>query len=87
MLCIKKFSIPPRSPDLNPIENLFHLVKRQLDEDALDQGIEFENFEDFSARVNDTILQADIDNIDKTIESMEKRINLVIKHKGQRTKY
>ena len=24
-------SIPPRSPDINPIENLFHLVRRELD--------------------------------------------------------
>jgi len=24
--------IPPRSPDLNPIENIFHLVKRYLDQ-------------------------------------------------------
>ncbi len=22
------FTIPPRSPDLNPIENLFHIVKK-----------------------------------------------------------
>ena len=26
----KLFSIPPRTPDLNPIENAFHLVKRSL---------------------------------------------------------
>ena len=26
----KLFSIPPRSPDLNPIENVFHLVKWSL---------------------------------------------------------
>ena len=24
-------SIPPRSPDINPIENLFHLARRELD--------------------------------------------------------
>ena len=29
------FAIPPRSPDLNPIENLFHLVSKQLREDAI----------------------------------------------------
>ena len=26
----KLFPIPPRSPDLNPIENFFHLIKRKL---------------------------------------------------------
>jgi len=27
----KVFRIPPRTPDLNPIENFFHQVSRQLD--------------------------------------------------------
>ena len=27
-------SIPPRSPDVNPIENIFHIVKKKLDDDA-----------------------------------------------------
>ncbi len=29
------FSIPPRSPDLNPIENLFHLIQEKLENGAL----------------------------------------------------
>ena len=29
------FEIPPRSPDTNPIENVFHLIRCQLTEDAL----------------------------------------------------
>ena len=33
------FSIPPRSPDINPVENFFHLVKKQLDRDTLEQNI------------------------------------------------
>ncbi len=28
------FTIPPRSPDLNPIENLFHIVKNSAGYDA-----------------------------------------------------
>jgi transposase len=32
----KKFAIPPRSPDLNPIENIFHLVRRQLRYEAME---------------------------------------------------
>ena len=82
-----KFAIPPRSPDLNPIENLFHLAKKQLHQDALDKNITFENWEDFVSRVNDTLLHLDIGIIDSTILSMEKRIALVIKNKGERTKY
>ena len=44
------FSIPPRSPDLNPIENLFHLVSKQLQKDALDMQITRETFAQFSDR-------------------------------------
>ena len=33
------FEIPPRSPDINPIENMFHLIRRQLTEDALQYNI------------------------------------------------
>ena len=28
-------SIPPRSPDINPIENLFHLVRKESDRQAI----------------------------------------------------
>ena len=42
-----KFDIPPRSPDLNPIENVFNYVKQQLHIQALQQNITFENFQQF----------------------------------------
>lgn len=28
--------VPARAPDLNPVENIFHIVKRRLHQDALD---------------------------------------------------
>ena len=31
--------IPARSPDLNPIENLFHLVKKNLENEAIENNI------------------------------------------------
>ena len=31
--------IPPRSPDINPIENVFHPVKKMLQKEAIDQNI------------------------------------------------
>ena len=40
-------SIPPRSPDINPIENLFHLVRRELDRQALTGNITHETYEEF----------------------------------------
>ena len=33
------FGIPARSPDLNPIENVFHIVKSNLDMQVRTQGI------------------------------------------------
>ena len=50
------FSIPPRSPDLNPIENLFHFVSKQLEKDALEMEIKYEDFGQFSKSVKDTIM-------------------------------
>ena len=81
------FAIPPRSPDLNPIENLFHIVKNQLDKEALTKAIHQETWQQFSARVHTTILQIPISFINNLLLSMPKRIDAVIKCKGHRTKY
>lgn len=43
--------VPARSPDLNPIENIFHIVRRKLHYDALELVITRDDFESFSARV------------------------------------
>lgn len=83
----RKFSIPPRSPDINPIENIFNQVKRKLSSDAIEKNIEQESFKTFSERVQKTIENFPTDIIDRTIESMDKRIGLIIISKGQRTKY
>jgi len=42
------FSIPARSPDCNPIENVFNCVKAKLKEDALSLKITHESYADFS---------------------------------------
>jgi quinol monooxygenase YgiN len=81
------FSIPPRSPDLNPIENLFHLISKKLEHDALDRQIQSENFEQFSKRVRDTMMDYPITTIDNIIKSMGKRITMIIKKRGERLKY
>ena len=81
------FHIPARSPDLNPIENIFHLIGNKLKRDALDKNITKETFQSFSTRVKRTVLSFPSDVIDKTIASMPKRINMVIKNGGHRTKY
>ena len=47
----RKISIPARIPDLNPIENIFHIVKKKLRQDALEMKIKRKDFEEVSARV------------------------------------
>ncbi|KAK3707517.1 hypothetical protein QZH41_006508 [Actinostola sp. cb2023] len=44
-------SIPPRSPDLNPIENVFKLVSDALREQAITSQIKKETYEEFQDRV------------------------------------
>ena len=83
----RKFTIPARNQDLNPIKNIFHIVKRRLRQDPLDQQITREDFATFSARVKTTLKMIPIDVEDRTILSMGKRINEIIKRKGQRIKY
>jgi transposase len=83
----RNFTIPARSPDLNPIENVFHNVKRQLQDDALSKRITKETYSQFCTRVKVTLLNYLPDILDRTIESMDKRIDMVIKSKGQHIKY
>ena len=83
----KLMAIPPRSPDLNPIENIFHLVKRMLQQDAIKKNITFETYEEFSERVMTTFKNLNQNFIDNTIASMNNRIDTTIRNKGSRTKY
>ena len=73
------FKIPARSPDLNPIENIFHLVGKQLKKDAQEKNITSESLIAFSNRVKKTMLNFPSEIIDKTIASMPKHIDMVIK--------
>lgn len=74
--------IPPRSPDFNPIENLFHVVKRKLRQDAINKSITKETFDEFVIRVKSTLFQISTDYINNTIGSMPKRVKEIICSKG-----
>ena len=80
----KLFSIPPRSSDINPIENLFHLIQSKLDRDALDLNITKETFQRFSEPVRETMKNYPVQTIDKIIDSMDRRMTKVIKCNAQR---
>eukprot|EP00111_Clytia_hemisphaerica_P016448 TCONS_00048723-protein len=81
------FCIPARSPDLNPIENFFHLVGKEIRKEAIDKQVTRETKEEFAMRVKNILLNYPKDKIDKIILSMDKRIEAVIANHGQRTKY
>ena len=80
--------IAPGSPDINCIENVFHLVKRYLEEEAIAENITDEtSVEQFKQRVFralDSIPSGVIDNI---ILSMNLRIEAILLGKRHRTKY
>lgn len=79
--------IPSRSQDLNPPENVFHAVKKKLDSEAIQLKIEHETFDHFKERVLSCFQSIDSSFIDKTIASLPKRIDYIIRLKGGRTKY
>ena len=82
-----QFSKPPRSPDLNPIKNVFNLVEKKLGSDAVKHSISKETYARFLERVENTLLSYPIEPIDNIIKSMPKRISQVIQYKGHRLKY
>ena len=79
------FAIPPKSPDLNPIENVFHIASKDLKRSGA--SIEHETRDEFVGRIKRTLYGIDTVIIDRTIESMDKRLEMITKNKGERTKY
>ena len=79
--------IPARSPDLNPIENLFHLMDKKLRIDAITQNITHETYLEFCDRVVETLGQFPICIIDNIIKSMPSRMREIVKRRGQRLRY
>ena len=74
----KVFKIPARSPDLNPIGNFFNIGTMKLNSDAIEKQITKESIDEFSARVTQTMKSFGSNEIDKIIDSMDKRITGVL---------
>ena len=82
----KQLCILPRSPDITPIKNFFHLVKKMLRKQALELNITCETFNEFSTHVIRTMYNFPSEVIDKIINTMDGRMG-AITGKGQHTKY
>ena len=52
----RMFSIPARSSDINPIENMFNNVCKKLREDAIEHHSKQESYEEFCNQVKTTLL-------------------------------
>ncbi len=72
---------PANSPDLNPIKNLWGIVKRKMRDTRLN------NADDLKATVKETWASIPPQQCHKLITSMPRRIEAVIKAKGAPTKY
>jgi len=81
------FCIPARSPDINVIENLFHVFKKRLESDAIQRNITKESFNAFRNRVIHTLKTTDVKYINSLIDSFSSRVDNLIIRKGGRTKY
>ena len=81
------FKIPPRSPDVNPIENVFHLVGEKLSKDALEKNITKETYQQFCRRIKQTLYNFPEETISKTIATMGQHIDMIITSGGNRVKY
>ena len=72
---------PPYSPDLNPIENLFSIVKKKL------RGRRFTSDQDLFDAASQAWNTIPIDMLINLVDSMPDRINAVIEANGWQTKY
>ncbi len=72
---------PANSPDLNPIENLWGIVKRKM------RDTRPKNADELKATVKETWASIPPQQCHKLITSMPRRIEAVIKAKGAPTKY
>ena len=82
LLCLLSWS-----QDLNPPENIFHLIKTKLGKEVLERKGTSESFEQFTERVLNSFQYMDTEIVGKTIKSLPKRIDNSKALSGGCTKY
>lgn len=74
---------PSRSPDLNPIENLWGILARKV----YANGEQYSNESELKNGIREAWTQIKSETLQKLVETMPRRIFEVIKNKGGQTKY
>ena len=74
---------PAKSPDLNPIENLWGILAREVYKD----GVQFQDKESLKAAIVKAWTNIDQQLIVKLYDTMDKRMEDVVLAKGKKTKY
>jgi hypothetical protein len=72
---------PPYSPDTNPIENLWHIVKSKL------KGKRFRTKDELWSEVLKAWNEIPVSTCMKLVDSMPRRMQAIIRAKGSNTKY
>ena len=78
--------IPPRSPELNPVKNIFKLDGDKLRADVLKFEIRRESFQPSQASVIATIRSTPIETINKTKDLMDHLISLTLTSHEKKTR-
>lgn len=63
---LENFTVPASSPDLKPIEKIFHTAKWSLNQDALDRYITREDFAAFFTKFKTVLESIPVDVLDRT---------------------
>ena len=83
-LCENDFKLldwPPKSPDMNPIENLFSIIKDHL------QKFEFSKKSDLKEKIKEIWYSIETDICNHLVDSMPDRIDELERNKGGHTSY
>jgi len=74
---------PSNSPDLNPIENLWHILRSNI----CKRKPQPKSHKDLIVALQEEWEKLDIEKVNRLIESMPRRLEAVIKAKGGATTY